>query len=126
MGQWSGRNRAQAEASQHSHKRPHISDSAVQEVGGEEEEEEEVQGDEDVAGGCLAFGTCMRVRNRGREREGVFSSLLNLLPSNRSFCNVGPCNSYIPYILSCSFISLLTILGPGSAQSSKKRLTRDS
>lgn len=36
MGQWSGRNRAQAEASQHSHKRPHISDSAAQEVGGEE------------------------------------------------------------------------------------------
>lgn len=48
MGQWSGRNRPQAEASQHSHKRPHISDSAVQEVGGEEEE---VQGDEDVAEG---------------------------------------------------------------------------
>lgn len=55
VGQWSGRNRAQAEASQHSHKRPHISDSAVQEVGGEEEEEEEVQGYEDVAGGWGVF-----------------------------------------------------------------------
>lgn len=85
MGQWSGRNRAQSEASQHSHKRPHISDSGVQEVGGEEEEEEEVQGDEDVVGWCLAFGTCMRARTRGRKREGVFSSLLNLLPSRRSF-----------------------------------------
>lgn len=44
MGQWSGRNRAQAEASQHSHKRPHISDSAVQETGGEGEEGGEERG----------------------------------------------------------------------------------
>lgn len=67
MGQWSGRNRAQAEASQRSHKRPHISDSAAQEAGGEEGGGGGgTGGDEDVVGWCLAFGTCMREG----EREG--------------------------------------------------------
>lgn len=35
VGQWSGRNRARAEANQTSHKRPHISDSVEQEEGAE-------------------------------------------------------------------------------------------
>lgn len=76
VGQWSDRNRAQAEISQCCYKRPHISDSAEQEVGGEEgtESEEEVQGHKDVVGWWLAFRTCMGERKRGRVRRRVFFS----------------------------------------------------
>ncbi|GLD58953.1 A disintegrin and metalloproteinase with thrombospondin motifs 20-like protein [Lates japonicus] len=47
-GMWSGRNRAQAEASQRSHKRPHISDSEEEEA---EEERREEESEEEVQGG---------------------------------------------------------------------------
>lgn len=94
MGQWSGRNRAQAEASRRSHKRPHISDSAAREAGGEEgggESGGRIQRDEDLVGWCLAFGTCMRKRER--EREASLLSLTSCPPG--VFCSVGPCKSYI-------------------------------
>lgn len=83
MGQWSGRNRAQAQTSQCIHKRPHISDSAEQEAGGgggggksrSEESEEEVQGGEDEVGWCLAFWTCIRGKKEG-ERGGKSGRVL--------------------------------------------------
>lgn len=123
MGQWSGRNRAQAEASQHSHKRPHISDSAVQEAGGEE------GGGGTGRRGCggLVFSIRnMHEREKEREREKECSLLSLTFCPPGVFCSVGPCKSYIPYILSSGFISLLTMLGPGSALSSEERLTGDS
>ena len=120
VGQWSGRNRAQAETSQRFHKRPHISDSAAQErrEGGE-------------WGGCGGLVFSIRnmherekEREREREKEGSLLSLTFCPPG--VFFSVGPCKSYIPYILSSGSISFLTMLGPGSALSSEERLTGDS
>ena len=82
VGQWSGRNRAQAEASQRSHKRPHISDSAVQEAGGEE------GGGGGGGGGGLwgCGGLVFSIRNmrQGGRARGKEGSLLSL-----TFCPPG-------------------------------------
>ena len=63
-----------------------------------------------------------REKEKEREREVMFSSLLNLLPSRSLF----QCELYIHHILSSGFISLLTMLGPGSDLSSEEMLTGDS